>query len=62
MKIEVKNCSECPFVNNDNEYGKDQCNLNKDIITIGFVELPSDKVHEDCPLLKEKEIIVFVNK
>ena len=37
MKIEVKNCIECPFVNNDNEYGKYQCNLNKDIITIGFV-------------------------
>jgi len=27
-----------------------------------YESLPNDKIHEDCPLLNEKEIIVFVNK
>ena len=27
MEIKVKNCHECLFSNNDNEYGRDTCNL-----------------------------------
>jgi hypothetical protein len=53
MKIVVENCHECPFCNNDNEYGRDRCNLNSEIILLyGWEELPDDKVHEKCPLLK----------
>ena len=25
--LKIKNCKECPFCNNDNEYGRDECNL-----------------------------------
>jgi hypothetical protein len=36
MKLEIKNCGTCPFANNDNEYGRDWCNLalelGKDIV------------------------------
>ena len=58
-EIEIKNCQDCPFANNDNERGKDQCNL-KDI-TLDYKnweELPSDKVHEECPL-KEDSYLMF---
>lgn len=51
MKIEITNCQDCPFCNNDNEFGKDQCNLNDEIFGYFYEELPSDRVHEDCPLL-----------
>lgn len=55
MEKEVTNCQECPFCNSDNEYGRDQCNLNTDIFTGKFmVELPSDTVHEKCPLRNEQ--------
>ena len=53
MKIIVKNCQECPFCNNDNEYGKDACNINLEIGAKVWTELPKDSVHELCPLLKE---------
>ena len=51
--IKVTNCQECPFCNNDNEYGFDQCNLSE--VTSGHWEreLPSDSIHKDCPLKKE---------
>jgi len=50
QEIIVDNCHDCPFANNDNEYGKDQCNLNTDIVCNGSDELPHYKVHKDCPL------------
>jgi hypothetical protein len=52
MKLEIKNCQSCPFCNNDNEYGHDNCNLQ--IIELGdFEQLPSDKIHEKCKLRVE---------
>lgn len=54
--IWIKNCHECPFCNNDNEYGRDWCNM-KDIKLPNWKELPSDKVHNECPLLTETYII-----
>ena len=50
MKIIVKNCQDCPFCNDDNEYGKDKCNLETEIILNYWKEMPKDKVHEKCPL------------
>jgi hypothetical protein len=61
MNIEVKNCHECPFVNNDNKYGKDSCNLDDNIFTEGFGELPKDDVHKDCPL-KINAVTVSITK
>lgn len=55
MIEEIKNCLECPFCNNDSEYGY-SCN----IANIGEYDMPSYKdkwVPKECPLLKE-EIIV----
>ena len=53
MNIKVTNCQECPFCNTDYEYGKNQCNANGNIVAEGYQELPSDKVHELCPLKTE---------
>jgi len=50
IEIKVSNCLECNFCNKDNEYGSDSCNLNTSIVLKDFEQLPSDKVHEDCPL------------
>lgn len=50
IKIEVDNCLTCPFSNHDNEYGCDSCNLNDEITTKGYEQLPKDKRHEKCPL------------
>ena len=54
MILEIKNCSECPFCNQDNEYGRDSCNLSiligKNIFMNTFEELPKDKRHIDCPM------------
>jgi hypothetical protein len=59
MKITVTNCQQCPFCNNDCEYGKDSCNLDTEIMAEEFYLLPDDKVHDQCPLLKESyEIVV----
>lgn len=60
MNIEITNCQECPFANNDNEFGYGNCNLSsklkKEIRLDGFEELPKDKIHDKCPL-KENKII-----
>ncbi len=48
--FKVNNCHECPFANNDNEYGKVECNLNAAIQVNGYNELPKHSVHELCPL------------
>jgi len=50
LEIKVDNCLECPFVNNDNEFGADNCNLNTDIYSKKHQELPNNKRHEKCPL------------
>lgn len=47
--IKVKSCSSCPFCNNDNEYGLDACNLGS-FTTEENKEMPSDTVHDKCPL------------
>lgn len=46
----VHNCNECPFCNKSREYGDDGCNLDKTIVA--ETELPSNGVHERCPLKK----------
>lgn len=57
MKVQkVKNCQECPFVNNDNEYGYDGCNLI--YIDLGkFEQMPSDKAHKECPLKTDSLLV-----
>ena len=54
--IKVNNCQDCPFANNDNEYGYDRCNL-KDIELSNWEELPGTGVHKECPL-KEKDFVI----
>ena|GEM_PF-4891926 len=49
-EITVTNCQECPFCNNDNEFGYDHCNLKPNIFAGGFNELPNDSIHILCPL------------
>jgi hypothetical protein len=57
-EIIVNNCWQCPFINDDSEYGKTYCQLNDDIVMSGsFQQMPDDKVHDDCPL-KDNEVIV----
>lgn len=57
MKTEkVKNCQNCPFVNNDNEYGYDGCNLIY-IDLDKWEEMPRDKVHEKCPLKTDSLLV-----
>ena len=62
MKIEVdrvlyvSSCRDCPFANEDNTWGYNWCNINEDI-DVGNGQLPSDSVHEDCPLKKHKNIV-----
>jgi hypothetical protein len=57
--IEITNCGKCPFCNNDNEYGMDQCNLSycvyvkSDIVS----DLSRNTIHKDCPLKKEEVIV-----
>jgi hypothetical protein len=58
MLIEVKGCQSCPFCNNDNEYGKDQCNLDTDIFAKKLETLPSEGVHEKCPIKKHMTVTV----
>ncbi len=50
--IEVENCHDCPFVQNDNEYGFCACNISEPetLDLKGWEELPNDKAHDKCPL------------
>ena len=59
MVITVSNCQQCPFCNDDNEFGRDQCNLNTNIKAGIYYDLPADKVHLDCPLLKNSYTITL---
>ena len=63
MILEIKNCHQCPFCNNDNEYGRDMCNLAdrifKDIALGEFEQLPSDKRHKDCPIVGKIEVVAY---
>ena len=69
MKIEIENCQDCPFCNNDNEFGYESCNLalhlgfRKYIEQIGYNQMPADKVHKDCPIrdLNEIELTIKTN-
>jgi hypothetical protein len=56
----VHSCQDCPFSNNDNEYGLNGCNI-KQLNLDNWEQLPSDKVHDDCPL-KVGEVIVKLKK
>lgn len=62
MKIIVSNCFDCPFSNNDNEYGIDSCNLSRftdtEISLGNWEQLPKDKRHKDCPISKELTITI----
>lgn len=57
--ILINNCHECPFCNNDNEYGKDSCNLHGNIYSKNLESMPEDKVHSECPLLLADYTISF---
>ncbi len=59
--IKINNCHNCPFANNDNEYGHDGCNL-KDIKLYGWEELPKNKVHKECPLKQNHFVIKLTKK
>lgn len=62
MTLEIKNCVNCPFSNNDNEYGRDCCNLalqlGKYIKLDNLEQLPEDKRHKDCPIETKIELVV----
>lgn len=61
-EIKVKNCMECPFVTSDNDYGYCLCNIS-DAVSESlqrWEELPSDKVHDLCPL-KTNPVIVSLD-
>lgn len=62
MTLEIKNCADCPFSNNDNEYGLNCCNLafhlGKDIKLDNWGQLPKDKRHKDCPIETKIELVV----
>jgi hypothetical protein len=67
MNIEVSNCHECPFCNNDNEYGRDECNLSEkvdDKLIEGSIwqQLPYDSVHYRCPLKRLNQVTVKIKK
>ena len=49
--IKVNNCHECPFCNDDSEFGKDQCNLSEIYMFDGW--MPKLTRHKDCPLNNE---------
>ena len=61
--IKVKNCHECPFCNEDNEFGKDQCNISEiyagdtsspsSNFKFGYTQMPANARHKDCPLNDE---------
>ena len=63
----VTTCHNCPFANNDNEYGRDKCNhpFNFGKVEapeyVQYWELPKDKVHKNCPL-KDESINVILKK
>ena len=58
---EITNCKECPFSNTDNERGLNKCNLKDiDLDCRRWEELPSDKVHDDCPL-KNNDYLITIN-
>ena len=47
--ILVDNCQECPFMHHDNSDGYNVCTENIEEINTPY-DLPSDKVHDKCPL------------
>lgn len=63
MKVEEKEvtgCMDCPFLNNDNDYGYDACNAPNTKVNLKshqWEQLPEKGVHEYCPL-KESKIII----
>ena len=60
IEIKVKDCYSCPFAEIDDEYG-DRCNArgSVNLVLSAYGTLPSDKVHELCPL-KENAILVSI--
>lgn len=61
--IETENCEDCPFCNMDNERGRDWCNIAEiKLDSKNWEELPSDKVHEECPLKDNVHIVKIKNK
>jgi hypothetical protein len=53
-QINVSSCQQCPFSNNDNEFGYNACNLairrGTPIELKNWEELPEKSIHKDCPL------------
>jgi hypothetical protein len=48
--MKVTNCQSCPFVCEDNEEGFIWCNISEEVEADRYQQLPSDEVHELCPL------------
>jgi hypothetical protein len=48
--MKVSNCQCCPFVSEDNNEGFTWCNISEEVEAAQYHQLPSDKVHELCPL------------
>lgn len=57
---QVTSCQDCPFCNNDYEYGYNFCNLDDNIVMKGMDQMPHDKVHDKCPL-KMGSITIEIN-
>ena len=61
--IEIRNCAECPFCNNDNEYGFDECNLSNKMLLSDRVslnsweQLPKRHIHPRCPLITDEVVV-----
>lgn len=57
MEIKVTNCQECPFVKEDACEDYKYCSISEEVSKAlsysDFEELPSESVHELCPLKKD---------
>lgn len=59
ITFKIESCLECPFCNNDNEYGRDTCNL-KEIAIPNGEQLPINKRHHECPLNDDEYTITKI--
>lgn len=59
MKITVKNCNNCPFCNNDNEYGY-SCNYpESEVEEFEMSGYDSELLPEKCPLKKGDVLVTL---
>lgn len=59
-KLKINNCHECPFFTDDNEWGQEICNIKEIELNYKINEqLPSNKVHDECPL-KDNDYLITI--